>query len=228
MNEIEKNRISMYENVITYLLENSDIISGNRSLSYGISKLREAIDEIKLKDRMLTANNLEKIIIANKSKDDLISALLPISNSLFIYAGKTGDLLLKLKCRLSQSLLYRITDAELYNKCSAIKQFALMKLPNLYKYGITKNVIQELGNKIEAFKNAQIEKSISLITDRSDNVLSNSHLEIEKILVNQLDKVVEQYCDDYTEFYNDYLAVRSGEMLDEYEAESEELELEEQ
>ena len=228
MNELVKSKLSLYESVISYLLENSDIISGNRSLSYAISKLREAIDEIKLKDKMITSSNLEKIILANQTKDDLIETLLPISNSLFFYACKTTDLVLKVNSRLSQSYLYRLTDNELYNKCCAIKQFALNKLPYLHKYGISKSVIQELGNKIEIFKSAQIDKSISLISNKPDSSLNNSYQEVENILVNQLDKLVEQYCDDYTEFYNDYLSIRTGELTDDYEEESVEMELEEQ
>lgn len=227
MSDNEKNRLSMYETVIMYLLENKDIISVNRSFSYAITKLRKTIDEIKIKDRELSSDTLEKTILTYNAKDELVFALVPVTAALYNFAKESGNLELKEKCRMSQSTLVRLRDNELLNKSIAMHHFAVNFLTRLGKYGIKKNVLQELNNKIEKFRDALDNKIVTFVSSNAVLALNASFQDAENILNNQLDKLMEPLNDEYEEFYDDYLSIRSMEYVEEYEDESLEIENEE-
>ena len=223
MNDEERKKLTMFENVITYLLENKDIILSNSLITQTIPRLRKIIDEIKLRDRELSSNTLEKTIVADYARQDLIFSILPISNSLFCFAKENADIGLKQKTRLSQSQLFRLKENELINKSSTIQYYATSILPRLHKFGITKNMIQKLNMKTEQFKNALDKKITSFVSNNTVVSLSASFLAAEKIIETQLDELVETYIDEYEEFYDEYQEIRSMENNEELE---EELEIE--
>ena len=226
MSDSEKNRMSMYETVITYLLENKDVISINRSFSHAISKLRKVIDEIKIKDKELSSDALEKTIITNEAKDDLIFALVPVTSALYNFAKESANIELKEKVRLSQSNLVRLRDNELLNKSIAVHHFAGIYISKLGKFRIKKNVLHALNQKIEKFRDALDNKIVTFVSSNAVLSLNASFQDAENILNNQLDKLMEPFSDEYEEFYDDYLSIRSMEYFEEYEDESLEMEIE--
>jgi hypothetical protein len=227
MSDSEKNRLSMYETVIMYLLENKDIISVNRSFSFTINKLRKAIDEIKIKDKELSSDTLEKTILTYNAKDELIFALVPVTAALYNFAKENGNIELKEKCRMSQSNLVRLRDNELLNKSIAMHHFALNYFSRLGKFGIRKNTLQDLNNKIEKFRNALDNKIVTFVSSNAVLSLNASFQEAERILNDQMDKLMEPFNDENEEFYDDYLSIRSMEYVEGYEDESLEIENEE-
>lgn len=223
MNDEERKKLTMFENVITYLSENKDIISGNHLITNALTQLRSVIDEIKIKDRELSSNTLEKTIAADSARYDLIFSFLPISNSLFCFAKENSELGLKVKTRLSPSQLFRFMDKELINKSEVIQYYALAYLPRLRKFGITKAIIKELNKNTEKFKLLLGKKITSLVTDNAMLSLNYSFRTAEKMIVDHLDNLVDEYMDEYEEFYDDYISVRN--MENEEEPEEEELEI---
>jgi hypothetical protein len=224
MNDEERKKLKMFENVITYLSENKDIVSGNHLITNALAQIRSAIDEIKIKDKELSSNTLEKTVAADSARYDLIFSFLPISNSLFCFAKENSELGLKIKTRLSPSQLFRLMDKELINKSEVIQYYAIAFLPQLRRFGITKAVINELNKNTEKFKLLLNKKITSLVTDNTALSLNYSFRTAEKIIVDQLDNLVDEYMDENEEFYDDYISVRK--MENEEEPEEEELEIE--
>jgi hypothetical protein len=216
----------MYEMVITYLQENKDIISYNSSFSYAISKLRNAIDEIKLKDRELSSDVFGKTILTNKAKEDLIFTVIPLTTSLYNFAKEKNNLELKEKTRLTQSHCARLRDIELVNQSIAIMHLAIKNFDGLGKYGITKKTVQGLNIKILKFKNALNNKLFKFASSSTALSLNAAFTEAENILINEMDKLVEPFSMENEEFYNDYLSIRSMEYFE--ESEEEEYSLEEE
>jgi hypothetical protein len=221
MSDNEKNKILMYEMIITYLLENKDVISYNPSFSNAISKLKEATEEIKLKDTEIFFDVLGKTIIANKAREVLILTVIPVTASLYNFAKEKNNIELKEKTRLTRSHFARLRDFELINQSFAIMYNAKKNLYGLGKYGITKKSIQELNIKILRFKNALNNKSITFASGSTTLSLNELYYEAENILKNQLDKLVEPFSMENEEFYNDYLSIRSMEYFEETEEEEE-------
>jgi hypothetical protein len=224
MKDEERKKLTMFENVITYLLENEDIISGSNEFTYAIAQLRSAIDEIKIKERELSSNTLEKTVAADSARYDLIFSFLPVSNSLFCFAKENAEIGLKLKTRLSPSQLFRMMDNELISKSEVIQYYAVNYLSRLRKYGITKDMIQELNKNTEKYKTLLDKKITSLVTDNGAGSLSKSFRTAEKIIVEHLDNLVDEYIDANEEFYDDYISIRT--MENQEETEDEELEIE--
>jgi hypothetical protein len=203
----------MIESVISYLGENRDIISNVRSFSWTINKLRKVIDEIKRKEKVLSSDILEKTIQSAKVKDELIFSLIPISTALFNYAKEIDDLPLKAKVKMGQSYFVRLRDTELLDKSEMLRIIALNVLPQLKKYSISMNTLHNLRLKIDEFKGALGNKVVSLISSSTVMEMNELFLEAEKFL-KQMDSFVEVIGDDFPDFYDEYLEVRSVENYD--------------
>ncbi|RJP74495.1 MAG: hypothetical protein C4539_00065 [Ignavibacteriales bacterium] len=224
MSDNDKKRLSMYENVISFLQENRDIISLNRSFYYSLSKLRKMVDEIKIRDKELSSDTLEKTVKTYNAKDELILSLVSITAALYNFARERNDITLKEKTRISQSFFVRLRDVELINRASGIYQIASLNFNALQKYKVTKELMHDLKAKLDRFSSALDTKVNSFITGDAAVALSNSFNEAESIINNQLDKLVEQFDSVFPEFYDDYLMIRSMENIE--EGEEEEMEME--
>jgi hypothetical protein len=229
MSENEKNKLLMYETVITYLQENKDIISTYPSFPDALSKLKKAINEIKIKDIELTSNVLGKTIFVNSAKEDLIFTIIPITISIYNFAKEKNNIELKEKTRLTQSYYTRLRNIELVEQSLAIEHFTKKYLHGLIKYGITKNSVLELNTKILKFKNALNTFNNNLITLSSNSKtisLIDQFAEADNVMVNQIDKLVEPLNLENEEFYKDYLAIRSMKYFEEEGEEEYSLEVE--
>ncbi len=224
MSDNDKKRLSMYETVISFLMENRDIISLNRSFYYSISKLRKIVDEIKIRDKELSSDTLEKTVITYNAKDDLIFTLIPVTAALFNFAKTKNDISLKEKTRMAQSFFIRLRDVELINKATGIYQLACIHLNSLQRYKINQKVVNDLKVKLDRFSGALDNKINTFVNGNAAVALNNAFNDAEGILSNQLDKLVEQIDSVFPEFYDDYLMIRSMENIEEME--EDELEME--
>ncbi|MGE5458020.1 MAG: hypothetical protein ACM3RX_06660 [Methanococcaceae archaeon] len=217
MHDLEKNKLGMYETVISYLAENRDVVSSVRGFNYTINKLRKIIDEIKKKDKIISSETLEKSIIYAKAKDDLVFALVPHLTALFNYARTINDVTLKSKTALSISNLMRMLDKDLLRKSESTISLSEFYLRKLSKYRITSTGISDLKTKLGSFKYSLDQKVITCLS-------SESVLELEALFnkadehMTQLDKMVELVNDEYEEFYDDYLNARDLENQDQSKA----------
>lgn len=214
MTDNEKLKIGMYESVISYLFENRDIISTIRGFTSSINKLRKVIDEIKRKEKELSSDILEKTIISSKAKEDMIVSVIPLAQAIFNYAKQTGNIQLKEKSRLSHSMFERMRDSQLLDKCTMIHMLGAKYISSLAPYAISEDTINNVGTKIEEYRHSLGQKISSFIS--SDTVVSMNLLfeESDFILMKQMDNYMEILSDEYVEFYDDYLIVRSLEYQD--------------
>jgi len=137
MNDFQQKQMVMYEAIIGYLQENRDVFSNIRAFSYTINKLKRVMDDIRIKEKELSSDILEKTIISAKVKEDLIFSVVPVAAALFNYAKETGDFQLKAKIKIGQSYYVRLRDSELIEKSEVVRLFATNILPQLKRYGIT-------------------------------------------------------------------------------------------
>lgn len=213
MNDFEKQKLGMYESVLTLLSENRDIVSSIRSFTSNSTKLRKVMDEIRRLDKELSSEILDKTIQNAKAKDDLINSLYPVISGLFNFAKMTNDLSLKEKTRITKSHLYRMLDKELMDKAEATRMFALTYVVQLKKFGITTNLIHDLANQSSIFKSTLENKVSSLISSSTVMLLSDLFKRADGIL-GIMDQFVESIEDEYEEFYVDYLDARDVENQD--------------
>lgn len=214
MTDNEKNKLIMYESVLSFLGENRNITSNIRAFSWSTSKFRRIIEEIKRKEKEFSTETLEKTIITSKAKDELILGLVPVSAHLFRYAKSVKDLEIISQTRFTQTTFIRLTEKELLEITVAIITLAENKISVLKKNGVDLHVLQNLKMKNERYRHALENKVASYISSATVLAINSLFEEADKILNNFMDSFVEVLSDDYPEFYQDYLSVRNVEIRD--------------
>lgn len=213
MHDKEKQKLSMYEAVISLLADNKDITAGIRALSYQANKLRKVVDEIKKMEKVLSSETLEKAVINAQAKDELIFTLVPVATALFNYAKEINDIALKAKVRSGYSYFIRLRDLELIDKSIAIRKLAEKHLPEVRKFNITIESLETLQTKTESFKDTLDNKISTFIS--SDSVLAMNDLFVQADgIVNLIDRYVEVLSGSFEEFYEEYLYTRDVDNQD--------------
>lgn len=217
MNDFEKQKLGMYESVLTLLSENKDIVASVRSFGSTISKLRKAMDEIRKVDKELSSEILNKTVQNAKAKDELIIFLDPVTSALYNYARKTNDLSLKEKTRLTKSQFVRMLDYDLIIKAETVRTLAVSHAAHLRKLGIYQSDIALLTEKLNLFRNTLDNKVSSLISSSTVMFLSDLFTKADNILT-LMDEFVESLGDDSEEFYDEYLEARDLSNQDQKKA----------
>jgi len=229
MTDKERSKLSMYESLISFINENREITINVRGFSQTGFKLRKIVDDIKLKEKELSSDILGKTIITYKAKDELVFSLVPVTIALFNFAKSTGNLSLKEKTRYGQSHFYRMMDRELIYKAELMCILTGSCFPKIKKFGINSNTLRDLTNKINNYKACLDNKITSLISSNMVASLGVLFDSADKIC-NMMDSFAEILSENFTEFYDDYIEVRTleyhsqkNELLEE-EVEEEEYE----
>lgn len=217
MTDLEKNKIGVYESVISVLAENKDIVSTIKQFSYTITKLRRLIDEVNKLDKVISSQVLEKTIISSNAKEELIVALCKVSSALYNYARDNGDIELKAKTRISHSNFIRLRDSELLDKSELIQLLAKKYAPKLKKYGLFAADTEDLKSKIGNYRVALSNKVTGLLSSDSVMAMGNLFNNADQ-LVKQMDVYAEALSDEYLEFYEDYIFARDIENQDQVKA----------
>lgn len=213
MNDFEKQKLGMYESVLTLLSENKDIVLSVRTFTSNGSKLRKTMDEIRKLDKELSSEILDKTIRNAGAKDEFINAICPVVTALFNFAKETNNLALKEKTRFTKSNFYRMLDKELLDKGEAVRMLSLTYIGKLKKYGISTNSIHLLNDKLAAFKHTLDNKVSSLISSTTVMMLADLFKKADDIL-NIMDQFAESLEDEFEEFYEEYLEARDIENQD--------------
>lgn len=213
MSDQEKNKLAMYESLISYLGENRDIISNVRSLPYTVTKLRKVIDNIKIKEKELSSDILEKTILASNAKEQLIFTMIPVAAALFAFARQSNNVALKEKTRCTQSFYLRLKDRELLNHAEGLLVIAERNSADLKKFKLSNKNIHELKQRIENFKLSLEDKISSFISSDMVMYMNGLFNDADKLCSN-MDSFIELLNDEYTEFYDEYLLMRTLEYHD--------------
>lgn len=217
MNDFEKQKLGMYESVLTLLSENKDIVTTVRSFSSNITKLRRAMDEIRRVDKELSSEILDKTIQNAKAKDELIIFLEPVTSALFNFARKTDNFTLKEKTRLTKSQFVRMLDKDLMSKAELIRELGEANLAHLRKFGVRQHDIEALAERLGVFRSTFDNKVSSLISSSTVVFLSDLFAKADDILT-VMDAFVESLEDEFEEFYDEYLESRDLSNQDQKKA----------
>jgi hypothetical protein len=215
MNDIERNKLGMYDSLIGFLQENRDITTTIRGFNWSLTKLRRVIDDIELKEKEISSQMLEKTIQTSKVREELIVNLSALLTSMFTYSRQIGDVHLKEKCRCTQSSLVRMRDSELIDKAIGTIQISEKHLDGLKSFKIYKKDIERIAKLVEQFKKSLEVKITSFISSDAVESMGTLFQDADRILTDQMDKYIELLDEQYDEFYDDYLLIRTMENQEE-------------
>jgi hypothetical protein len=186
----------------------------NRAVVPVINASKDRVmDEIRILDKKVSSEILDRTITNSKAKDELITQLAPVITALFNFAKETNNLALKEKTRVTKSHLYRMLDKELIDRSEGVRLISFTHIMHLSKFGIRPSDVHCLNDKLSVFKNTLDNKVSSLISSTKVMMLSDLFRKADGIMA-ILDQFVESLEEEFTEFYEEYYEARDIENQD--------------
>jgi hypothetical protein len=200
---------NMYDVVITKCDANPEITGRNTALTAALSELKTLLASITaaapLSAAVITGITTDKKV----SKDELSQTAAILAGQIYAYAAKTRNNTLKEAANFSVSDLKRLKDGELGPRCQAIYDLGAENLSALKDYGVSSNTLTDLQEAIEAYTQT-VPKPRSALADRS-TVKANLRQyfkETDALLLEQIDKLVESFAEEFPDFVATYKSAR--------------------
>lgn len=202
-------KLNMYEVVETHCTDNAAATATNKAFEAAFDELKPIIANIKssaqLSSAVLTGIAADKKV----SKRSLSELSATMGGRIYAFAAKNGNNTLKDAVNFSVSDLLRLKDGELAPRCQAIHDAGITNLAALSDYGVTNDKLAELQTAITAYSVA-VPKPRTAISNRSTLKANIKQMfkDADAILVERMDKLVEDYAKDNSDFVLTYKSAR--------------------
>lgn len=200
----------MFKAVEEVLLSSEETLSSTPALSLvfkDFQKLLGEINEVDNKYKLVSEGAAAK---KDKSEDDLIDALLAVAGVVYIYARRNDDEQLKAMTRLTSSSLKKMRDADLLQKAKGITQMIEDKFQELKKFGLERDILKDLQQKVSNYENASDSKDAKFGQSKAARQeLTEIFEQANEILNEELDTVMDFVKTKDSSLYKDYHATRS-------------------
>ncbi len=209
MNNIQENKFSMYEGLLTFLKEYKTITDEVPAIAAVIQRLDEQIQEIRRKDIARNKVAAGKTMTKEQAKVRLIETIIPVAAALSVYALSKGDNSLREQMKLSKTGLDRLRDTELVSVASNCHKTALELMADLTAYGISEAHTSELKTRTDAYQNAQTGKE-SAVAKRVTARLTLTDLfrQADTLLKQEMDPLLKILAPKHPEFDAAYRNLR--------------------
>lgn len=210
MNNTQRNKLNMYEAVLTTLNTHSAVWNNMAAMNETVADLTGLLAQIRGAGAQLADSTTGLTQVKAEKKKQMANQAVALASVAFAYAAKQKDQALKSVLNYSFSKLYHETDNTSIDRCSAIYQRLLQLLPELRSYGVTETDLQNLQRVIEAFKQAIGDKG----SIKSGSVVGNKTVvtlfaQTDELLKERMDKLVLWYKDTHPTFFNTYTHARN-------------------
>lgn len=202
-------KLNMYQVVQAHCDANTTIIGANIAFSNAFNDFKAKVAQISAdaqkSSAVLTGIAADKSV----SKQDLSRIGSQIAGLIYAFAAKTENNTLKQAVNFSVSDLSRLKDAEIAPLCQNIHDKGVENLDALKDYGITTAKLAELQTAIDGYT-GHVPKPRSAITERATTKanLRQTFKQADAILVEQMDKLVENFTADNPDFVATYKSAR--------------------
>lgn len=200
MNDLEKRKMLMYEDILTFLRENREVTTGIQGINSNISRLYRVMDEIRNTDKLVSSETLKRTLKTNETRELLINSLIPIISALNKFAREANDVLLKERTKLSRSNLVLYKNFELLNKATLIASLTEKYIRQLNKFGIKNSYLVSLNNQIQLFHSSINDNGVG--PESAAFILERLFKQADSFITN-IDDIIENYIEDEI-FYEEY------------------------
>lgn len=206
----QSNKLVMYESVISYLKQNTGVVSLIAKFTQVFAEFENEVANIKQKEierQSVTAGKTESKYSA---EDELIDIAVKVAAGLFSYSRRASKADVKELADVNHSKLDKLKDSDLVSRCRQIYDAAKLVETELIEYGIKAEDINELKSAADIFeeslggRDASVAQRISALA-----TLKELFIRADDILENDLDKFADQFKKNNPEFYKGYYAARS-------------------
>jgi hypothetical protein len=199
----------MYGAVSEIGRQNQTIYAGNQALTNGFSRLNANRADIgkysELADKETGGTTTDK----NQKREMLTESLLGNAGCLYAFASSSSNAILQEKVKVTESALDRMRENELAVFASEVIGLMRENLPSLAEYEITETDITQLEILLTDFKSKQPAPRVVVAgRQAARDVLKGLFQRTDKLLKDELDKMMLKYISKAPEFYAAYQSAR--------------------
>ena len=209
MNDLQENKLKMYFAVQQVLHNHTKVFKNLKAFVNVFTQFGNTLKEIQntrlIEEGKLTGISQDKA----QAKKEATNKAMEIAATVFAYASSTTNNTLKDKINYSATDLRRSRDTILLDQLHVIHDTAKDELANLGDYGLEVNDLTKLLALISAFEQLMYEPRVAL----TDRVQATAQLVVlflrgDKLLKEQLDKLMVLYKTTEATFYHKYTGAR--------------------
>lgn len=205
LNSRQEAKLNMYGVVYNHCVLNQAIVDTNLACKNAVAAFGAVIGRInsaaELVGAVLTGIAVDKSV----SKNDLAGKASHIAGLIYAWASETGNNTLKQAVNFSTSDLLKIKDGEIAARCRTIHDAGVADLDTLKDYGVSQAKLDALQAAIDGYE-TQVPKPRAAIADRATRKANIKQMfkDADAILVERLDKLVENFKADNPDFVKTY------------------------
>jgi hypothetical protein len=209
MNTIQSNKLAMAGTTRTFMDEKKSIWTGFKPIADTIDQIDAIVDKIALAaERQAALNGTAPVKVA--ARVALETLALEVAGAICAWATMNNKPDIAAQSNITPTDLLRGRPDQIAARCENIATLAEENLADLADHEITAAIIQDLRDKVKAFRAAATKPR----AHRSESSAATAALkalfeQLDTLLVNQLDKLMVRYQSRDPEFYSAYLAART-------------------
>jgi hypothetical protein len=209
MNKYEENSLTMYGVVDHHFESNVTLVSSLTALNTAVSVFHSNINQIKIYANILKTSTSGKTLSKENAKDNLINFLVPLAASLFAYASHNNLEEIKAKSNVTPASLNALRDIEISMTAKLIYDLLNDNLTAIADFGVNAAKMTELNTKIGDFNEAMGIKSGGFTSkSAARKALTKLFHDTDKLLREEIDKLMENFKQDNKTFYDEYQSAR--------------------
>jgi hypothetical protein len=209
MNKEQENKLTMYEAVLSLLNNNNDAIDAIPAIADLRNDFVTLVEQIRVKGREKREATAGKTATKQSAEDALISVLLGVASSVYTYARKVKNNEMQAIVNVKEGKLRKLRDTELVSLATSIHAQATASVAALGDYGVTAAMLADLLTKINIFNSAIGARESGVAVQVGATAALTSLFDgADEILLEDIDRLMEQIRTNNVDLYNEYVAAR--------------------
>ncbi len=209
MKNAEKNKLNMYGEALAVMDANSAVYADTPIVGETLESFRGKTTEIKQIDSDFFSRTKAETLRKEIAEEKLTAGIVKLASALFVLGNKTGNTDLMINAKVTRTNLQNMRDIELVDKSEDILAFGNQHKAELVPYGINDEFLTSVQGHYTEFNSALNNRS----DERAESIAAREKLtrlfdEADRMLKNELDPLIEIYCDINPDFCNAYKAAR--------------------
>lgn len=209
MLNVQKNKHSMYQLVLTVLTKYATLIAAIPAFAAAVTAFQNLVDDIGSRMEKLSGGTSSATKAKHKAEDDMVETVVPLVHTLHAYASVQKDVELMAKTDISETDIHTVREAERATHAEALVALVEGYKADLADYGITDETFAAAHQAVAAFT-ASLKNRGSVKTEMTGghDALFSLFDQADAMLKGTLDKFMSNFRKKNSDFFLEYLAAR--------------------
>lgn len=204
-----KNRIDMYESVLSVLRNNQAIWESTSMIVSRVDRLEEGLIGLHAKSALQSSVTLGVAQMRNARWNDLAKKIISIQDALWIYGNGTNNYDLVARHKFAPSVTFKLSA-----NARAIRiDIVTSDLENygsfLADYGVTTEMIQQFHDSVAVYRDMTITPRSAIVERKTVRLeIESKSIELNNLLRNDLDRMIRRFSASHPSFVVTYFNAR--------------------